>query len=47
MMDENVWKLCKWAVGLTLFGYVPMVLALKALRGNGAFVQIGQMLGIY
>ena len=46
-MDEHIWKLCKWAVGLTLFGYVPMVLALKVLRGSGAFERIGQMLGIY
>jgi hypothetical protein len=46
MMDENVWKLCKWAMGLTMFGYVPMVLALKVLRRNGAFDAIGQMLGI-
>ena len=36
-MDDKTWKLAKLAVYLTLFGYAPMVLALKVLRHGGAF----------
>lgn len=39
-MDPKHWKLAKLAVYLTIFGYAPMVLALKFLRANGAFATI-------
>ncbi len=39
-MHPTHWKLAKLAMYLMIFGYVPMVLALKVLRGNGAFSQI-------
>jgi hypothetical protein len=41
-MNEHHWKLAKWAVYLTLFGYAPMVIALKVLRHGGAFDWLGR-----
>lgn len=40
-MNPLHWRLAKLAMALMIFGYVPMVLALKVLRGNHAFDIIG------